>query len=354
MKKILLALLFTAATFGAEAQLRNEHVHKFPERDAFYTRVNLCLPNIEGYETLAGDFHIHTVFSDGKVWPDVRVTEAWRDGLDVIAITDHLEYRPYKEWVQGDRNESYKLAAKRGEELGILVIPGAEITREKPIGHINALFIRDANPLVQENVEAAMDEARKQDAIVMLNHPGWPDDHFELSDIQRKWFDEKRFHAIEVYGWLDWYPNSMDLAAERGMAYMATSDIHEPIADRYGIGCGNRPMTLLFCRERTPEGVREAIESRRTLAAFNGMLAGAEELLRQFAKACLTFRAVEKEAGNYEIRNSSELPFELLVGQTYYRIAPNSTIRFTMQNPESMVLKNCFPQPDRNLQIDWQ
>jgi len=50
------------------------------------------LPDLPGYVTLKCDFHLHTVFSDANVWPTVRVGEAWRDGLDANAITDHLEY----------------------------------------------------------------------------------------------------------------------------------------------------------------------------------------------------------------------------------------------------------------------
>jgi hypothetical protein len=44
------------------------------------------IPDVKGYKTLKCDFHQHTVFSDGQVWPGVRVQEAWREGLDVIAI----------------------------------------------------------------------------------------------------------------------------------------------------------------------------------------------------------------------------------------------------------------------------
>ena len=33
-------------------------------------RVNF--PDIPGYKTLKCDFHTHTVFSDGSVWPDIR------------------------------------------------------------------------------------------------------------------------------------------------------------------------------------------------------------------------------------------------------------------------------------------
>ena len=39
-------------------------------------------PDVPGFLTLKCDLHIHTVFSDGAVWPDIRVQEAVRDGLD--------------------------------------------------------------------------------------------------------------------------------------------------------------------------------------------------------------------------------------------------------------------------------
>ena len=58
-----------------------------------YTPNRIVIPDIEGYKTLKGDFHIHTVFSDGDVWPSTRVKEAVWEGLDVIAITEHLDTR---------------------------------------------------------------------------------------------------------------------------------------------------------------------------------------------------------------------------------------------------------------------
>jgi hypothetical protein len=38
------------------------------------------IPNISGYQTLKCDLHMHTVFSDGTVWPTVRIEEAWNEG----------------------------------------------------------------------------------------------------------------------------------------------------------------------------------------------------------------------------------------------------------------------------------
>ena len=46
----------------------------------------LSFPDIPGYKSLKTDLHIHTVFSDGYVWPNIRVMEALRDNLDAIEV----------------------------------------------------------------------------------------------------------------------------------------------------------------------------------------------------------------------------------------------------------------------------
>ena len=79
-------------------------------------RTPVNIPNIPGYLTLKCDFHIHTVFSDGLVWPNVRSDEAWREGLDAIAITDHIEYQPHKKDMVIDLNRSYQNAKPDGDE----------------------------------------------------------------------------------------------------------------------------------------------------------------------------------------------------------------------------------------------
>lgn len=161
MKKFCFSLLlvFPILVFG---QLRNADVYKLPEMGKENIRENINIPGFDGYEVLKCDFHIHTVFSDGRVWPDMRVNEAWQQGLDAIAITDHIEYRPFKDMVIGDLNESYKIAKAHADYLGFIVIKGAEVTREKPIGHLNALFINDANKLDQEDPVDALREAKSK------------------------------------------------------------------------------------------------------------------------------------------------------------------------------------------------
>ena len=95
-------------------------------------RRRLPMPDIPGYVTLKADFHLHSVFSDGEVWPTVHVREAWRDGLDAVSLTEHLEYRPHKTDVAGNARRSFEVARPLADQLGMLLVPGVEITRPVP------------------------------------------------------------------------------------------------------------------------------------------------------------------------------------------------------------------------------
>src|ERR1700690_382405 len=93
----------------------------------------ISFPDVLGYKTLVCDPHIHTVFSDGGVWPTIRVEEGIREGLDVVAITDHLEYQPHKDDIPNpNRNRGYELAKAFAADFKMIVINGSEITRSMP------------------------------------------------------------------------------------------------------------------------------------------------------------------------------------------------------------------------------
>ena len=138
-------------------------------------------PNIKGYYTLSTDFHQHTVFSDGSVWPTIRVQESFRDGLDAISLTEHLEYQPYSEDIPNpDRNRSYQVAKKYADNINsslnkeekLLIVNGQEITRKMPPGHLNAIFVENANLLLnKEDSIQGIIEANNQGAFVFWNHP---------------------------------------------------------------------------------------------------------------------------------------------------------------------------------------
>jgi predicted metal-dependent phosphoesterase TrpH len=124
-------------------------------------RKEIAFPDLPGRLTLKCDFHMHTVFSDGYVWPTVRVKEAWEQGLDAIAITDHVEYQPHAKDVPTKHERPYELAADSARQHDLLLIRGAEITRDTPPGHFNAIFLRDIKPLDTPKLEDAVQQANQ-------------------------------------------------------------------------------------------------------------------------------------------------------------------------------------------------
>lgn len=277
------------------------------------------LPDLPGYITLKCDFHMHTVFSDGDVWPIYRVDEAWKDGLDVIAISDHLEYQPKRNYIKTDHNAAWNIARGRAAERNILLIHSTEITRSMPPGHLNALFVSDATPINKKDDFEAIETAVKQGAFIQWNHPGWKSQEKDgipkIYDIHKKLFDKGYIHGIEFFNETEYYPNILEWCKEKNLAVIANSDMHGIISEFYGHT--TRPMTLVFAKKRTEESLKEAMFEARTIAYFNNSLAGPEELLLQFFDAAISVGEVYYENENYkwiEVKNDCDIPFILIDG----------------------------------------
>ena len=257
------------------------------------TQRKIEFPDIAGYYTLISDLHQHTVFSDGSVWPDIRVKEAIFDGLDVISLTEHLEYQPHnKDIPHPDRNRSYQLAKEFAKNEEIIVIHGAEITRDLPPGHCNALFINDANKLVQENYIDTFREAKKQGAFIFWNHPNWIGQNkqgiTQLSPIHEALIKEGLLHGVEVTNENSFADRALTIANEKGLTILGNSDIHELIDWLFDIpGGGHRPVTLVFAKEHSEMGVKDALFDGRTVAWYQNSLIGQEKYLIPLIKSSL-------------------------------------------------------------------
>jgi hypothetical protein len=249
----------------------------------------LPVPDLPGLRTLKADFHLHTVFSDGNVWPTAPVQEAWRDGLDVIALTEHAEYHPHAADVTVDGGRSYVIAKPLADQLGILLVPGVEITKPDPpaplvlpegSAHFNALFVTDANALnVPRDLMAALRRANAQGAFVFWNHPRYRVARAEWFAPIARAFDEGLFQGMELVNGPDFYEEAFPWIVERRLTILANSDAHDPIPPRASNGPG-RPITLLFARTPDLPGVRDALVSRRTAAWLGDDVWGADEHLR--------------------------------------------------------------------------
>lgn len=301
------------------------------------SRKIIDIPDIPGYLTLKGDFHMHTVFSDGTVWPTVRVEEAWLEGLDVIAISDHIEYRPHSKDVVSDHNRSYEIAEPLAEKLGVILVRAAEITRSMPPGHLNVLFIKNANLLERDDVFDALQEARDQGAFIFWNHPGWK---AQQPDTTLWWEEHTRLlnqdllHGIEVFNSKEYYPEAIDWATEKDLTLFGNTDVHSPIGMSYDLDKTHRPMTLVFTNSKTLQGVRDALFNKRTAVYFENTLMGTATILEPLFFASLDIDdtplgLTNGEASFVEIENNSDVDYELELVQP--------SVGFDV--PESIVLK---------------
>jgi len=272
------------------------------------------VPDIPGYTTLKCDFHMHTVFSDGTVWPTVRIEEAWEEGLDAISITDHIEYLPHSKDISADHNRAFDIAQPLSSEMDIILVKGAEITRSMPPGHLNVLFISNANLLERDDVQDALKEARDQGAFIFWNHPCWKAQQPDTT----LWWDEHTdllendlIHGIEVFNG-ELCPEALDWCNEKNLTMFGNTDVHGPVKT----GERHRPMTLVFSKRRTQGGIKEALFNRRTVVYFNNTLVGEPKYLEPLFFGSLEYSSTALQLKNKEhkairIKNNSDIDYEL-------------------------------------------
>jgi len=318
-------------------------------------------PDLPGYQTLAGDFHVHTVFSDGRVWPTIRVEEALKEGLDAIAITDHVEYRPHLADIPNpDKNRSHVIARQAVKGRALLVLRGAEITRGMPPGHLNAIFVEDVNRLVPdvpaaylpqlgrrgatpeaekllaESALTVLREAARQGAFVIWNHPGWlqqtPNGIATWSEMHALMLKENLFQGIEIAnGSGAFSEEALQIALEHNLTFIGNSDIHDPVGlqdenpppseRRNG---SHRTLTLIFAKEKTEPALKEALRERRTVVWWDNILIGRNQWLVPLVEASITATTsgylppevktedpAKASVINIELKNSSDADYLL-------------------------------------------
>ena len=100
--------------------------------------------------------HLHTNFSDGTDTPEQLLTFAKEAGLTTISVTDH------------DTAAGVSLAVKKGQELGLEVIPGIEFSTDdyNTEIHILGYFIDLENQTLQEMLKKL--QQGRQDRIYKM------------------------------------------------------------------------------------------------------------------------------------------------------------------------------------------
>ncbi len=290
-------------------------------------------PDIPGYKTLLCDFHQHTVFSDGSVWPNIRVYEANKDGLDAISLTEHLEYQNHKEDIpHHDRNRSNEIAAEVAEDSELIVINGSEITRSLPPGHANAIFITDANKLLVDDPIDVFKEAKNQGAFTFWNHPNWiaqkENGIAELTEMHNMLIKEGLLHGIEIVNEHTYSDEALQIALDNDLTILGNTDVHGLIDWDFNIHHGgHRPITLVFAKEKSAEAIKDALFGGRTAVWFNNTLIGKIEFIQPLLKESILIKDV-KSLNSYE--------GESLV--TVVALENNSDVEFILRNKSNFTL----------------
>ena len=367
-------------------------------------------PNTEKYKVIVADLHTHSVFSDGAVWPNVRVEEAVRDGIDLLAITEHLEYQPHIDDIpHPDRNRSFDIAEEIAKNKDLTVINGAEITRMFPPGHINAIFIQDANKLIyldeakiseakeilkevpEESltnyedlswledaalaslwpVKSALIEARNQNAFTFWNHPAWSSEEFigqpMLREIHKEFFRDNLLHGIEVANGDGYSEEAFRIALEYGLTVLGTSDVHGLIDWDYPSSIGaHRPVTLILSESNSSDAIKSSLFSGKTVVWFKNNLIGLENNILELTNSYLKAKKVEilenSDIARVEIENVSDVRFIIQVldqssvvnESNLIEIAPNEKTVLQIDDgidKGSLDVKilNAFIAPNKNL-----
>lgn len=340
MKRLLISLLAIFAAVGASAQYNypdpdNNDILLPAMRNTRNGRTEIFIPQVNGYNVYKADLHTHTIYSDGRITPGHRVREAWRDGLDILAIADHMEYRRYEmrfvEFLQEyfpeavkvkhttkdasdikvDLNFSVKRAQKESKTYPILIIPAAEITRNE--GHYNALFSTDNNVIPNNDPLQAIRNAKAQGCLIQHNHPGKRRPDLEMSEFEKTVYAEGLIDGIEVMNGGEFYPKAIDRAYEYGLFMTSNTDIHYDTAGDYQGSKLGRSMTFILAKENTLEAIRKALEAKRTISYSYDRYAGEESLLKDLFNACVSFTVISKNekkgTTTFALTNMSSLPF---------------------------------------------
>ena len=355
-------------------------------------RTSFVLPSVDGLNCYTADLHVHSFYSDGEVSPAERVKEAWSDGLDIMALTDHIEtrrqerdmlkflkaYAPDKEkgfdpintrcsrgvhaderGIVSDLNFSFELAKKAAKNYPELtLIKGTEISREPVhIGHYCALFTKDNNIIYSRDDAQAIRNAKKQGALITHNHPGWERTSTDYTEFEKKIYAEGLIDGIEITNGKDFYPEIVNRAVEKKLYMVSATDIHATTASIFGKQKFYRDMTLIFAKDKSEASLRKALLSQKTLGYCGGYIIGEKSLLEKFFRASVTVTAAgaNKKGTCVTITNNSSFDYTLNNNGRIFVVPAFRSVLATLTGEKAeFVVENMIHTSNQRLSVEFK
>lgn len=214
------------------------------------------------HEWLKGDFHVHSVYSDGKLSLDNLVKRALDRGLDFIFSTEHNTNSANIEWGSHVRE-------------GFLVGRGIEVTTYG--GHWNAIGLMphqmidsmvDDMENMDQSLVKAVENVHKSDGFAIINHPfaecrccAWDFSFHDAMDAIEIWNGPWKRHPDDISN--EKALETWDAMLREDKIFPATggSDLHEP---HFEIG---EPVTRVLADENSVGSIIRALRDRHIYIA---------------------------------------------------------------------------------------
>ena len=232
---------------------------------------------------LCGDFHSHTIHSDGFETPESLLNAAVHHGLDFVAITDHNNYNGSAEAAIVAESKKIPITVINGEEYSSsftnmhIISLGAD----KPLGKWN--YFPDITP--ENKNYTAVDfskilckRIKENGGVSVMCHPLWKPFHRDGTrldvpmSIVKELMEAEVFDAIEIVGGspIDDLTTSCKQhiwarsfgATPDKTAYLGSTDSHTYSVDPI---CGKH-FTLVFAKDNTQKDIVEAVRQKLTVA----------------------------------------------------------------------------------------
>lgn len=276
--------------FGRES----EYSVRFRERGGEYTETSVYAvrEDLFNLRPLKGNFHTHSMYSDGK--DDVALTAARyrEEGYDFYTLTDHNRYFTSVMAAEAYEGVNLGMCIVRGEEVHT---PGSNLHFVHAGGSqsVDEIYINDRARFDAEvariaktlgNVPAryrqrmaeavwGCEKAHEAGGIAIFAHPFWRSNIYNISEeFCDLLFDANIFDAFELVGGESFGVNlqlglwQKQLLKGNDISVVGSDDCHND-----GFKMLGRKFSVVFAKENTEEAVIDAVRNKMSVACeFDG------------------------------------------------------------------------------------
>ena len=246
------------------------------------TTVYALDPDMYACKPLAGDFHSHTIHSDGFDTPELVLIAAMKHGLDFIAITDHNSFQGAIAAAEIVEKKHYPITVINGEEYSTSFtnMHILSLGAQRALPSEEYTFYHEGEE-VRTTVEYTIDFCRKiheNGGVAVMCHPLWKPFRLDGSRLDvplslvKELMEKQVFDAIEIVGGSpidDHTTSQMTFTYAAGFgalpgstAYLGTTDSHNYTIDPI---CGKH-FTLVFATDNSQTAIVDAVRQKRTVA----------------------------------------------------------------------------------------